>query len=162
MDFDKLAKHLKPLGLSQVRATHLKLIANGFLNKDRDSFRSDHYLRSFPGVGSYIANSVRCCVFDEPLPALDTNMIRVIERVFGWRSKRKRAREDKALWSFAETLVPKTRPKEYNWGVLDLGAAICTARNPKCLICPLNDICQYFQQVEKSASSLSVEESDSE
>lgn len=154
MDFNELTEHLKPLGLSQVRAAQLKRIAEGFIDRDTNAFRSDDYLQSFAGIGRYISNSVRCCAFGEPLPALDTNMIRVIERVFGWKSTRKRAREDKNFWEFAETLVPKDRPTAYNWGVLDLGAAICTSRNPKCQVCPLKHICLYFQQqIEKGATT---------
>ncbi|GAB4523348.1 MAG: hypothetical protein OHK0046_36930 [Anaerolineae bacterium] len=161
MKIDELTQHLKPLGLSSVRAAQLKLIAAGFADVDITLYRSDEYLRSFPGIGRYIANSVRCCAFDEPVPALDTNMIRIIQRVFGWASKRARPREDKALWDFAETLVPQERPMAYNWGVLDFGAAVCTHRNPKCLMCPLNSICNFFQEkLHQNSTSPWVEEAD--
>ena len=136
-----------PLGMRKVKAEQLQEIASKVKEVDLSKLKSDKFLRSMRGVGPYISNSVRCIAYGIPVPALDTNMIRLIERVFGWHSKRARAREDKNLWHFAESLVPKNACREYNWGVLDFGAAICTSRNPKCSICPLQDICNYYQEL---------------
>lgn len=145
MDASELAGILKPLGIHEVRAQQLKDIAAGVADADPELLKSDEFLRSFQGIGRYISNSVRCCAFGHPAPALDTNMIRIIQRVFGWQSERKRAREDKKLWAFAETLVPENKCREFNWGVLDFGAFICTHHKPKCSECKLNDICNYYQ-----------------
>jgi A/G-specific adenine glycosylase len=145
MSLDMLENILKPIGLYKVRAEGLKDIAQTVANTDIEQFKSDMFLRSMPGVGRYISNSVRCCAFGVPVPALDTNMIRVVQRVFGWKSSRKRLREDSKLWSFTETLVPSYNAREFNWGILDFGAAVCTARKPKCPICPLQEICDYYK-----------------
>jgi len=144
MSLDRLEEILKPVGLYKVRAAGLKDIAQTAANADIEQFKSDSFLRSMPGVGRYISNSVRCCAFGTPVPALDTNMIRVVQRVFGWTSSRKRLREDGKLWSFTETLVPYDNAREFNWGILDFGAAVCTARKPKCPVCPLQEICDYY------------------
>jgi A/G-specific adenine glycosylase len=146
MPLSELESLLQPIGLSRVRAAGLKDAAARLMGVPSERYRNDDFLRSLPGIGRYISNSVRCCAFDEPVPALDTNMIRIVQRVFGWVSKRRRPREDSALWAFADTLVPIDRAREFNWAVLDLGAAVCTARQPKCERCPLNGICTYFQQ----------------
>lgn len=145
MDSSELAEILKPLGIHEVRAQQMKDIAAGVAENDDESLLSDDFLRSFRGIGRYISNSVRCCAFGVDVPALDTNMIRVIQRVFGWQSERKRAREDKKLWAFAETLVPANKCREFNWGVLDFGALVCTHRNPKCTNCLLNQHCNYYR-----------------
>lgn len=145
MDSSELAEILKPLGIHEVRAQQIKDIAAGVAENDDESLLSDDFLRSFRGIGRYISNSVRCCAFGVDVPALDTNMIRVIQRVFGWQSERKRAREDKKLWAFAETLVPANKCREFNWGVLDFGALVCTYRNPKCTDCLLNQHCNYYR-----------------
>jgi A/G-specific adenine glycosylase len=145
MDTTALAELLKPLGIHEVRAQQLKEIAAGVANADPELLKSDEFLRSFRGIGRYISNSVRCSAFGHSAPALDTNMIRVIQRVFGWKSERKRAREDKKLWTFAETLVPDGKCREFNWGVLDFGALICTHRSPRCTECLLSEICHYYQ-----------------
>lgn len=145
MDSSELAEILKPLGIHEVRAQQIKDIAAGVAENDDESLLSDDFLRSFRGIGRYISNSVRCCAFGVDVPALDTNMIRVIQRVFGWQSERKRAREDKKLWAFAETLVPANKCREFNWSVLDFGALVCTHRNPKCTDCLLNQHCNYYR-----------------
>ncbi|MCL4303179.1 MAG: A/G-specific adenine glycosylase [Anaerolineae bacterium] len=145
MRTEQLEADLYPLGMSKVRAEQLQQMAARVKDANLDQIMSDDFLRSMPGVGRYISNSVRCCAFGIPAPALDTNMIRVVERVFGWKSERTRAREDKKFWQFAETLVPENHCREYNWGVLDFGAAVCTFRNPKCDKCPLQNICNYYQ-----------------
>lgn len=144
---------LQPIGLYKVRAAGLKAIAGRLSDVPLEVLHSDEFLRSLPGVGRYISNSVRCCAFNYPAPALDTNMIRVIQRVFGWESSRKRSREDRALWSFSDTLVPCDNAREFNWAVLDFGAAICTARQPKCDVCPLNDMCCYYQLRQYAADA---------
>jgi A/G-specific adenine glycosylase len=146
MPLAELEHLLQPIGLGRVRAAGLKDAAARLVDVPVERYRDDDFLRSLPGVGRYISNSVRCCAFDEPVPALDTNMIRIIQRVFGWVSKRSRPREDRELWAFAGTIVPITRAREFNWATLDFGAAVCTASYPKCGNCLLNDICTYFQR----------------
>jgi A/G-specific adenine glycosylase len=50
------------------------------------------------------------------------------------------------LWIFAEEMMPDIKPCEYNWGILDFGAAVCTARDPRCQECALNSICDFYQE----------------
>lgn len=144
-----LEEILKPLGLNKIRAKQLKSAAQIFKHSHLSDLRSDDFLRTMPGVGKYISNMVRCCAFGIGAPGLDTNMIRIIVRVFGWEQNRRRLREDRLLWSFAESLVPKTQCQEYNWGMFDFGAAVCLARNPKCSSCPLNSICNYYSKQKR-------------
>ena len=125
-------------------------MAETVLDKAVDWYRSDHNLRSMPGVGRYISNSVRCCSFGIDAPALDANMIRVLDRVFGWKSSLKRAREDKLFWEFANSLVPVEKCREFNWGILDFASSICTFKKPKCESCPIRTICSFY---DKSNSS---------
>lgn len=147
---NELQAILHPLGISEVRATELKEAAEAVKNAKTADYKSDTFLRSIKGVGRYVSNSVRCTVFGEPVPALDTNMIRIISRVFDWKSERSRPREDKKLWEYAETLIPADKCREYNWGVLDFGAAVCTKKNPKCQNCPINTICNYYIKLSSS------------
>lgn len=144
MDQAALAGLLQPLGIHQVRAKQLQQIAQAVIDSGGTVLESDAALRALPGVGRYISNSVRCCAFGVPAPAMDTNLIRVMNRVFGWTSHRKRPREDRKLWQCAEALVPDDMPREFNWGMLDFAAAICTQRKPKCEQCPINEICTYY------------------
>ncbi len=144
---DQLERVLYPLGMSKVKAAQLKDMAMIVKEASPEEMQSDEFLRSMRGIGRYISNSVRCVAFGIPAPSLDTNMIRIIERVFRWESKNARAREDNKLWQFAETLVPKDACRQFNWGVLDFGAAVCTFRKPNCVTCPIQDICDYYQKL---------------
>lgn len=146
----QLEEILLPLGINKIRADHLRVISQRVAKVRSKEFQSDQFLKSLPGVGSYISNAVRCCAFGTPVPALDVNMIRIIKRVFGWQSNRSRDREDLSLWKFAEDLVPKQECREFNWAVLDFGALVCTSKNPKCAICPIKGICFYIQSLKLS------------
>ena len=103
----ELEKILYPLGMGKIKAEQLKEMAVKAQDADIEQMKSDEFLRSMCGVGCYISNSVRCIAFGLPASALDTNMIRIIERVFGWYWERARAREDKKLCSLLKHLYLK-------------------------------------------------------
>ena len=128
-------------------AEQLKLIAEKVSSEGHEFLSSEELLISLLGVGRYIANTVLCFSIGIPKPALDTNMIRVLERVFSYESKRSRAREDRDFWSFAERMVPVNNPKEYNWGILDLASQVCKSNKPVCEDCPISDNCDYYRKV---------------
>ena len=133
---------IRPLGIENIRADTMKRLAehvhwNGTLPLGKKE------LLAMPGIGQYSANAVLCLTKGERLPLLDTNAIRVIERVFSIRSNSKRARTDPRLWKFASLLVPLKRSKDYNLAILDLASRVCTIKNPQCEICPVNTLCQY-------------------
>ena len=102
-------------------------------------------LISLPGIGDYIANAVLCLAYNEDLALLDTNVVRVLQRVFGITSSKARARTDKVLWKAYKEMIPKGKARDFNLAVLDFAATVCTARNPKHKICPVNDVCQFIK-----------------
>jgi A/G-specific adenine glycosylase len=101
-------------------------------------------LTSLPAVGDYVARAVMCYAFGEPEAPIDTNVIRIISRIFGFRTNDSSRRNDKVL-EFAKSLVPKDRPREFNLALLDFGALICKPK-PLCISCPLNRNCSYYEQ----------------
>ena len=90
-------------------------------------------LRTLPGVGRYTAGAVACFAYEKPVATVDTNVRRVLERAFG----------SKDVWKLAEKLVPKKgeRAWRFNQALMELGALVCTARKPKCPICPVRSDC---------------------
>jgi A/G-specific adenine glycosylase len=91
-------------------------------------------LQKLPGVGRYTAGAVACFAYEKPVPAVDTNVKRVLQRAFAPRD----------VWSFAETITPtngKTAWK-FNQALMELGALICPARKPKCPECPVRAECR--------------------
>lgn len=102
--------------------------------------RSAEELRSLPGVGPYTVAAIRAFGFDEDDAALDTNIRRIVHRVYygiEYPPKAVHAQLDEK----ARASVPPGTGHDWNSAMMDLGATICTARAPKCLICPLQRDC---------------------
>lgn len=132
---------IQPLGL-RYRATRLKSTAKAVVKKFGGKIpEAREKLLELPGVGRYIASAVECFAYNKPRAVLDTNIIRILNRVFGIKSDKNRPREDSRLWNLAQTLVPSNNAKEYNWGLLDYGALICKSKEPLCNECVLHSIC---------------------
>lgn len=144
IDLAELEQILQPLGLYRKRAVMLQSIAQIVVASGIETLQSEEFLRSLPGVGRYVANAVLCNAFDRPKPTVDTNMVRVICRVLSYKLNRTRLRDNNDIWMLAETILPARSAKEFNWGVLDLGAAVCTPQTPDCEICPLNVVCDWY------------------
>ncbi|MBE9592448.1 MAG: hypothetical protein IMF19_03105 [Proteobacteria bacterium] len=101
---------------------------------------------SLYGVGEYISNAVLCFAFKKRIPIVDTNVLRVYERVFNVKSLKSRPHTDKKMWDFAEKMLPKENYVGYNYALLDFASDICRAKNPFCEICPLKSICVYRKE----------------
>lgn len=139
---DEIEDMITPLGMEHRRAPRLRkmgeLLVRRYEGRVPDCERD---LLSLPGVGPYIANSVLYLAFGKEVPILDTNIVRIIERVFDIRSSKARARTDKELWNFVRDMTPEGMSRKVNLSLLDFGALVCTARKPKCHDCALNAIC---------------------
>jgi A/G-specific adenine glycosylase len=103
--------------------------------------RDPEALRRLPGVGRYTAGAVASLAFGRPVPAVDTNAARVIGRVFGVRGRARSPRRERRLWALGAALVAPGRAADWNQALMDLGATICTARTPRCPVCPVGDAC---------------------
>src|SRR5438132_5191282 len=101
-------------------------------------------LLSFKGIGAYTAGAIRSFAFRERAAILDTNVARVLFRVFIGRGEPRAHGTKKHLWAMSDALVPRRRAFDFNQGLMDFGAMLCTARKPKCLICPMASICAAY------------------
>ncbi|MDA5558643.1 A/G-specific adenine glycosylase [Shimia sp. MMG029] len=97
-------------------------------------------LLKLPGVGPYTAGAVASIAFDRPAVVVDGNVERVMARLFDVHTPLPAAKP--ALTELAESLTPKQRPGDYAQAVMDLGATICSPRNPACGICPWRSPCE--------------------
>jgi A/G-specific adenine glycosylase len=98
-------------------------------------------LVALPGVGRYTANAIATFAFNRSVPLIEANTARVFARVFNVRVPIDERAGRNALWQAAETLLPKRGARIHNSALMDLGATICTARTPKCEICPVRNHC---------------------
>jgi len=96
-------------------------------------------LLTLPGVGPYTAAAISAIAFDRPATVVDGNVERVMARLHDIHTPLPAAKPE--LTERAAALTPDTRPGDYAQAVMDLGATICTPRNPACGICPWRDPC---------------------
>jgi DNA (cytosine-5)-methyltransferase 1 len=151
-----LRHHLKGIGLFY-RADRLinacGAIVDGFSGKVPSE---KNELFRLKGLGEYIASAVCCFAFNQRESIVDTNIVRLFERIFGYSSPKKRSRNDPRLWNFAETLLPVRKVRDYNFALLDFSALQCTARNPKHEDCVMRRMCRYYEQLNDNNKQLAM------
>lgn len=103
-------------------------------------------LRKLPGIGAYTAGAVASFAFERRAALVDTNVARVLARVFAPSLNPKRARDLTKIWEIAEAVLPRTGKATWvqNQGVMELGALICTARIRRCGMCPVTTVCATY------------------
>jgi A/G-specific adenine glycosylase len=123
------------------RAVRLHALANAVVARHGGALPQETAaLRALPGIGAYTAAAVRAFAFDLDDAAVDVNVRRVIHRVaFGVEHPPRAG--DGTLDTLAIAAVPRGAGHDWNSAMMDLGATLCTARAPKCLVCPLRDAC---------------------
>lgn len=99
-------------------------------------------LMALPGVGRYSAGAIASLAFGVDAPVLDGNVIRVLCRLFAMDRDPREPQTRDELWSLAESLLPKGRAGQFNEGLMELGATVCTPRAPKCDVCPIALMCR--------------------
>lgn len=109
--------------------------------------RASEDLRRLPGVGAYTAGAVSTFAFERPAAAVDTNVARVLGRVFRGRDGVKGAAGAKAVTRLAEELQPRGGGAAwtFNQALMELGALVCTARAPRCGECPVRSLCVWYR-----------------
>ncbi len=107
--------------------------------------RAVEELLQLPGVGRYTAGAIASIAYGVRAPIVDGNVARVLCRLDAIREDPRRPAVREALWRRAEELVPIRRAGDFNSALMELGALVCTPRNPKCQTCPVAACCQSRQ-----------------
>jgi len=102
-------------------------------------------LRKLPGIGRYTLGAIASIAFGMDISALDGNIKRVYARIFDIDEPVDSSAGEKTLWRLADENLPKGRAGDYNQALMDLGATICVPKNPRCLICPVMELCHARQ-----------------
>ena len=135
-----------PLGYN-IRPRRLQMIAREAVERYGGRLPSDEAtLRSFKGIGQYTAGAIRSFAFRERAAILDTNVARVLFRVFVAAGDPKAHVMKRHLWTVSDALVPSRDVFDFNQALMDLGAMVCVARSPKCLVCPMQKDCAWRQR----------------
>jgi len=102
---------------------------------------SSAVLATLPGIGRSTAAAIAAFCFGERAAILDGNVKRVLTRALGFAGDLSSSSEEKRLWAEAEALLPAGDVDIYTQGLMDLGATVCSTRQPACLLCPLASVC---------------------
>ena len=138
-------KHWEGLGYYR-RARQLHAAAKQIVAGDGGAFpRSVEGMLSLPGIGRYTAGAVASIAFDLPAPIVEANSRRVIARLVGYAAPLDGPGGDEPIWEIAARLVPNKHPGRFNQALMDLGAMVCTPRQPLCSRCPLAQVCVAHQ-----------------
>jgi A/G-specific adenine glycosylase len=137
----------RPLGYN-IRPRRLHTIARESVARYGGQLPSDEEtLLSFKGIGAYTAGAIRSFAFGQRAAILDTNVARVLLRVFLGRGDVKAHATRKHLWAMSEALVPHKHVFDFNQALMDLGATVCVARKPKCAACPMTKLCRSYPRL---------------
>ncbi|CAL4325894.1 Adenine DNA glycosylase [Buchnera aphidicola (Protaphis terricola)] len=105
-------------------------------------------LIKLPGIGKSTAGSILSFTLNYSFPILDGNVKRILIRYYGITECSKNTKTEKKLWNLIESITPIHNTGNFNQGIIDIGALICTPKSPKCNICPLNKKCIAY--IEKN------------
>ena len=132
-------------GLGYYRRCHNFHQASKIIIEDYKGVVPSNYesFKGLPGVGDYTAGAVLSISFGIPIPAIDGNVKRVMSRLYGFKHLT-RYNENIIFKAISRTLK-NVNPSDFNQGLMELGALICTSESPKCFKCPLSKNCKAFQ-----------------
>ena len=138
------------------RARNLHACAQQIVTRHGGVFpRSAAVLQTLPGIGRSTAAAIASVCFGEPVAILDGNVKRVLTRYLGFSADLSQAANERQLWTRANELVPTiqtdTHMPRYTQGMMDLGATLCLAKKPLCLLCPLREDCVALAQQNPQA-----------
>ena len=128
------------------RARNLHRCAREVVALHRGEFPGNaRALQTLPGIGRSTAAAIASFCFGERVAILDGNVKRVLTRMLGFGADLAVAAGERSLWTRAEELLPRRALRQampaYTQGLMDLGATVCFARNPSCLLCPVRELC---------------------
>jgi A/G-specific adenine glycosylase len=127
------------------RARNLLKCARAVVTEHGGRFPRDRgTLMTLPGIGPYTAAAIAAIAFDRPETVVDGNVERVVARLFAVNTPLPQAKTE--LTTLAASLTPEARPGDYAQAMMDLGATVCTPRNPACGLCPLVHACEGRRQ----------------
>jgi A/G-specific adenine glycosylase len=139
---DEVVRTWYPLGYN-IRPRRLQSIAREAVARYDSKLPSDEAtLRSFKGIGAYTAGALLSFAFRQRAAILDTNVARVMFRVFvGGEGDLKAHAMKQRLWDLSRAVLPRRDVFDFNQALMDLGALVCIARKPRCLVCPMQRMC---------------------
>ncbi len=124
------------------RARQLHAAAKLVVQQHGGRFPTDfESVLALPGIGRYTAGAILSISLDQQQPILEGNTIRLFARLMEMKSDPRSTSNQKALWEFSESILPRKRCGDFNQSLMELGSEICRPKRPQCLICPIRGLC---------------------
>lgn len=137
------------------RAVNLQRTARYLVSHANGEFPADlTALRRLPGIGPYTAGAIACFAFEQDAPFVDTNMRRVLHRVFIGADVPAPVIAERDLLRIAAAAVPAGNGWTWNQGLIEFGALQCTALRPACVVCPLQSDCAAFPTIQSALATM--------
>ncbi|GHO73076.1 (Fe-S)-cluster assembly protein [Ktedonobacter sp. SOSP1-85] len=138
-----------PLGYN-MRAVRLQAIAQQVMAQyDGRIPDTVEGLLSLKGIGRYTAGAIACFAYHKQVATVDTNIRRVLHRIFIGVEQPETALNDAAMLALAEQVLPPGEAYNWNQALMDMGATTCTSNNPRCMACPLQEPCKAYQEMSQ-------------
>ena len=130
------------------RAVNLQRTAQAVVEFGGEFPRTVAELQKLPGIGPYTSGAIACFAFEQDVPFIDTNMRRVLHRVLVGVDVPIPQFNDKEITALAAAVLPPGSGWDWNQGLIEFGALQCTARKPLCIICPLQEMCAAWPEIQ--------------
>jgi A/G-specific adenine glycosylase len=101
-------------------------------------------LKSFPGIGDYTASAIMAIAFNKDFIGIDGNVERLVARLFGYKNNKKNFKS--SIFLKLQEIKSQNKFSEFAQALMEIGALICSPKNPKCNVCPLNKNCISFKR----------------
>jgi A/G-specific adenine glycosylase len=146
----------KGLGYNR-RAVNLQRAAQAVVERGGAFPDSVDELLALPGIGPYTAGAIACFAFERDVPFIDTNMRRVLHRVFVGSEVPERQASDKEIVELAAATLPPGDGWRWNQALIEFGALQCTARTPACVICPAQAFCRARPTIQSDIQAAMID-----
>lgn len=143
-DEEEVLRHWEGLGYYS-RARNIHRAARQLYAQSAGEFPRDvAALQALPGIGRYTAGAIASFAFDLPAPIVEANTLRLYSRLLALTTDPRTSAGQRALWEFAERVLPRSEPGAFNQALMELGSQVCTPVEPHCPGCPLQQCCGAF------------------
>jgi len=143
-DLDHILKLWQGLGYYS-RARNMHTCANTIISEHKGRFPESYLeLLTLKGIGKYTAAAISSICFNEAVPVVDGNVYRVISRLFGVKDDISQSKSFKVFFDIASQIIDHAYPGQFNQAIMELGAMICSPKNPQCDVCPIMTHCYAF------------------
>jgi A/G-specific adenine glycosylase len=130
------------------RAVNLQRTAQAVVARGGEFPRDVETLKALPGIGPYTAGAIACFAFEQDVAFIDTNMRRVLHRVFLGPEVPVLLANDRQVTALAAEVLPPGHGWDWNQALIEFGALHCTARKPLCVVCPLQQTCHAWPDIQ--------------